>query len=376
LPRIQTRLADIGAHSAPARAASILAGLGFDAQAQQRACADFSGGWRMRVALASVLFAEPDLLLLDEPTNYLDLEGTLWLTDHLARYPRTVIVISHDRDLLDDAVDWIMHLEGGKLTLYRGGYTSFARQRAERMALDAKAAKKQELERKKLQAFIDRFRAKASKARQAQSRAKRLAKLEPIAAMANGEVRPIAFPAPAKALSPPIVAMERLAVGYEPGKPVLRRLSLRIDPDDRIALLGPNGNGKSTLAKLLAARLAPDSGTMTRAERIGGCVFRAASARRAGAGAERLRSRAGSDAGCARGEGEGRAAGGIGFSGAAADSPVATLSGGEKARLLLGLATHTGPHLMILDEPTNHLGHRQPRGAGRGDQRISRRPRS
>src|SRR6476646_411898 len=268
IAEIQTRLADIGAHAAPARAASILAGLGFAAAAQRRPCTDFSGGWRMRVALAAVLFAEPDLLLLDEPTNYLDLEGTLWLTDHLARYPRTVIVISHDRDLLDDAVDWIMHLEGGKLALYRGGYTSFARQRAERLALDAKAAKKQELERKKLQAFIDRFKAKASKARQAQSRVKKLAKLTPIAAIANDDVRPIAIPAPAKPLSPPIIALDRVSVGYEPGKPVLRRLTLRIATDDRIALLGPNGTGKSTLAKLLAGRLAPFDGAITRPERL------------------------------------------------------------------------------------------------------------
>ena len=354
IAEIQTRLADIGAHAAPARAAEILAGLGFDQAAQQRPCSDFSGGWRMRVALAAVLFAEPDLLLLDEPTNYLDLEGTLWLTDHLARYPRTVIVISHDRDLLDDAVDWIMHLEGGKLTLYRGGYTAFARQRAERMALDAKAAKKQELERKKLQAFIDRFKAKATKARQAQSRAKRLARLEPIVAMANDEVRPIVFPPPAKPLSPPIVALEKVAVGYEPGKPVLRRLSLRIDPDDRIALLGPNGNGKSTLAKLLAQRLAPDSGIVTRAERMDVAYFAQHQldelvpeqsvyqhVRRLMPEAPEAKVRA--------------RAGNIGFSGERADTPVENLSGGEKARLLLGLATFAGPHLVILDEPTNHL---------------------
>ena len=354
IAEIQTRLADIGAHAAPARAAAILAGLGFDAEAQKRPCTDFSGGWRMRVALAAVLFSEPDLLLLDEPTNYLDLEGTLWLTDHLARYPRTVIVISHDRDLLDDAVDWILHLDRGKLTLYRGGYTAFARQRAERQVLDAKHAKAQELERKKLQAFIDRFKAKATKARQAQSRAKRLAKLEPIVPVANDEVRPIVFPPPAKPLSPPIIALDKVSVGYEPGKPVLRRLSLRIDPDDRIALLGPNGNGKSTLAKLLAGRLAPFDGTITRPDRIEVAYFAQhqldelvpsdsvyGHVRRLmpDAPEAKVRARAGS----------------IGFSGAAADTPVSTLSGGEKARLLLGLATFAGPHLLILDEPTNHL---------------------
>jgi ATP-binding cassette, subfamily F, member 3 len=354
IAEIQTRLADIGAHAAPARAAAILAGLGFDAEAQKRPCTDFSGGWRMRVALAAVLFSEPDLLLLDEPTNYLDLEGTLWLTDHLARYPRTVIVISHDRDLLDDAVDWILHLEGGKLNLYRGGYTAFARQRAERMVLDAKHAKAQELERKKLQAFIDRFKAKATKARQAQSRAKRLAKLEPIVAVASDEVRPITFPPPPKPLSPPIIALDKVSVGYEPGKPVLRRLSLRIDNDDRIALLGPNGNGKSTLAKLLAGRLAPFDGSVTRPDRIEVAYFAQHQldelvpansvydhVRRLMPDAPEAKVRA--------------RAGAVGFSSAAADTPVATLSGGEKARLLLGLATFAGPHLVILDEPTNHL---------------------
>ena len=310
----------------------------------------------MRVALAAVLFAEPDLLLLDEPTNYLDLEGTLWLDDHLARYPRTVIVISHDRDLLDNAVDWILHLEGGKLTLYRGGYTSFARQRAERMALDAKHAKKQEAERKHLQAFVDRFKAKATKARQAQSRVKLLAKLEPIVAVASDEVRPITFPPPAKPLSPPIIALDKVSVGYEPGKPVLRRLSLRIDNDDRIALLGPNGNGKSTLAKLLAGapravrrqRHARRTASRSRISRsISSTSSMPANSvydhvRRLmpdAPGGEGARARRRASASPAR----------------RADTPVATLSGGEKARLLLGLATFAGPHLVILDEPTNHL---------------------
>jgi ATP-binding cassette, subfamily F, member 3 len=354
IAEIQTRLADIGAHAAPARAASILAGLGFDAAMQQRPCMDFSGGWRMRVALAAVLFSEPDLLLLDEPTNYLDLEGTLWLTDHLARYPRTVIVISHDRDLLDDAVDWILHIDAGKLVLYRGGYSAFVRQRAEKQALDAKAIKKQEAERKRLQAFIDRFKAKATKARQAQSRVKRLARMEPIAALVTEQVRPIAFPPPAKMFSPPIIALDKVSAGYAPARPVLRRLTLRVDTDDRIALLGANGNGKSTLAKLLAGRLAPESGTITRPERLDVAYFAQhqldelipeqsvyAHIRRLMPDAPEAKVRA--------------RAGGIGFSGEAADTPVASLSGGEKARLLIGLATFSGPHLVILDEPTNHL---------------------
>src|SRR5215204_5127259 len=260
IAEIQTRLADIGAHSAPARAAEILAGLGFSHAQQQLPCAEFSGGWRMRVALAATLFAAPDLLLLDEPTNYLDLEGTLWLEDHIARYPHTVIVISHDRDLLDNAVDSILHLEANKLSFYRGGYTAFERQRRERQTLDLKLAKRQELERKRLTTFVDRFRAKATKARQAQSRMKLLAKLEPVVAVVANEVLPINIPAPTKALSPPIIALEDVAVGYEPGKPVLQRLNLRIDDDDRIALLGANGNGKSTLVKLLSGRLAPLSG--------------------------------------------------------------------------------------------------------------------
>jgi ATP-binding cassette subfamily F protein 3 len=354
IAEIQTRLADIGAHAAPARAAGILAGLGFAHDDLERAVNEFSGGWRMRVALAAVLFAEPDLLLLDEPTNYLDLEGTLWLEDHLARYPRTVIVISHDRDLIDNAVDSILHLDGRRLTFYRGGYSAFERQRRERQALDQKLAKKQEAERKHILAFVERFRAKASKARQAQSRLKLLAKLEPPAALVADEVREIVIPDPERLLSPPIVAFDAVAAAYEPGRPVLRRVTLRIDNDDRIALLGANGNGKSTLTKLISGRLAPSEGRITRADRLAVAYFAqhqldeldpAASAYdhvRAlmrDAPEAKIRARAGA----------------IGFPGEAADTPVANLSGGEKSRLLLGLACFDAPHLVVLDEPTNHL---------------------
>ncbi len=353
IAEIQTRLADIGAHAAPARAAAILSGLGFSTADQQRPCTEFSGGWRMRVALAATLFSEPDLLLLDEPTNYLDLEGTLWLQEHLARYPHTLIVISHDRDLLDTAVDQILALDAKKLTLYRGGYSDFERQRHERMVLDQKAIKKQEAQRKHLQAFVDRFRAKASKARQAQSRLKMLARLQPIDALTIDDVREINIPAPDKLLSPPIIATNDVAVGYD-GRVVLSGLSLRIDNDDRIALLGSNGNGKSTLVKLLAGRLDPMHGSVTRASTLKVGYFAQHqldeldenespydAVRRLMPDQPEAKVRA--------------RVGAIGFSGLAGNTLIKSLSGGEKARLLLGLATFSAPHLVILDEPTNHL---------------------
>lgn len=350
---IETRLADIGAHAAPARAAAILHGLGFDAQAQARPVSSFSGGWRMRVALAAVLFAEPDLLLLDEPTNYLDLEGTLWLYDYLARYPHTAFVISHDRELLDEAVDHILHLDQRKLVLYRGTYSSFSRQRAEKLALEAKAKVKQEAEAKHLQAFVDRFRAKASKARQAQSRLKRLEKLQPIVTTRDEETVPFDLPSPERALSPPLVALDRASAGY--GETViLKRLDLTILPDDRIALLGANGNGKSTFCKLVGGRLPPLAGEIRASGKLevayfaqhqldelreADTAFGHVAERMKGSPEAKIRARA------AR----------MGFPGAKADTPVAKLSGGEKARLLLGLAAFDGPHLLILDEPTNHL---------------------
>jgi ATP-binding cassette subfamily F protein 3 len=354
IAEIQTRLVDIDAHSAPSRAAAILSGLGFSVADQARACSEFSGGWRMRVALAATLFAAPDLLLLDEPTNYLDLEGTLWLEDHLAHYPRTVIVISHDRDLLESSVDQILHLDRGKLTLYRGSYSSFEEQRAARELLDAKQVKRQEAERARLQAFVDRFKAKASKARQAQSRVKMLERMKPIAALVTSDVREISFPAPEKTLSPPIIAVDNVSVGYDPQNPVLNRVTLRIDNDDRIALLGANGNGKSTLVKLLAGRLAPFSGKVTRADKLSIAYFAQHQLDELNEDAstyDHVRKLMGDAP-----EAKVRArAGAIGFSGKAADTPAGKLSGGEKARLLLGLATFFGPNMIILDEPTNHL---------------------
>jgi ATP-binding cassette, subfamily F, member 3 len=350
---IHTRLADIDAHAAPARAAAILHGLGFDAEAQVRPCSDFSGGWRMRVALAAVLFMRPDLLLLDEPTNYLDLEGALWLQDYLKRYPHTVVVISHDRDFLDEVTDHTLHLEQRKLTLYRGNYTSFARQRAEKAEILEKAAEKQQAERKHLQAFIDRFKAKATKARQAQSRMKRLEKMEVIETMADDEAARLSLPSPEKPLAPPIIQLEKAAVGYGERK-VLQRLSLTISNDDRIGLLGSNGNGKSTLVKLLAGRLELMGGDMKRSAKLTTAYFaqhqldelpmnatpvQLVTRKMSGETEAKIRSRTAQ----------------LGFSFQKADTPVKNLSGGEKARLLLGLAAFDGPHLLILDEPTNHL---------------------
>jgi ATP-binding cassette subfamily F protein 3 len=350
---IQTRLADIDAHAAPARAARILAGLGFDEAAQRRPLSEFSGGWRMRVALAAVLFSQPDLLLLDEPTNYLDLEGTMWLIDYLKSYPATTIVISHDRDLLDEVANHILHLDRAKLTLWSGGYSSFERQRAEAMTLQGKAAKKQEERRKHLQSFVDRFRASATKATQAQSRLKMLAKMAPIAVAVDDSVLPFSWPAVGKKLASPLIALEGAAVGYD-GRAILSRLSLSLQADDRIGLIGANGNGKSTFAKLMGGRLELLSGKMVRAPKLeagffaqhqvddlesSGSAYTHIAAQMRGEPEAKIRARV------AR----------IGFSAARANTPVAELSGGEKARLLMGLATFEGPQLLILDEPTNHL---------------------
>lgn len=352
MAEIQTRLQDIDAWSAEGRAASILKGLGFTDEESRMPCSAFSGGWRMRVALAGVLFAQPDLLLLDEPTNYLDLEGALWLESYLARYPHTVLVISHDRGLLNRAVGHILHLEGRNLTLYTGGYDIFARTRAEARAVQTAAAKKQDLQRAHLQAFVDRFKAKASKAKQAQSRVKMLEKMTPIRMPEDAARTVFTFPAP-DGLSPPILALDDVAVGYD-GKPVLSRLSLRIDQDDRIALLGRNGEGKSTLSKLLAAKLQPINGRHTASSKLRVGYFAQHQVdelhldesplqhiQRARPETPQAKLRA--------------VLAGFGLMAEQAETEVARLSGGQKARLSLCLATLDAPHLLILDEPTNHL---------------------
>src|SRR6185503_13381660 len=267
IAEIEARLDEIGARSAPARAARILAGLGLDAGMQGRPLAELSGGWRMRVALAAVLFSEPDLLLLDEPTNHLDLEAALWLERFLRRYRHTFALVSHDRQLLNAATTATLHLENGKLTLYSGGFEKFLRARREAATRQAVLARRQRQERERLRGFIDRFRAKASKARQAQSRMKALARLEPVALIEDAPPPVLRLPQPPE-LSPPLVALERASVGYEAGRPVLSRLDLRLDPDDRIALLGANGNGKTTFARLLAGRLEPLSGRVTRSPKL------------------------------------------------------------------------------------------------------------
>ena len=352
IAEVQTRLADIDAWSAEARAGAILRGLGFDHADQQKPCSAYSGGWRMRVALAAVLFSAPDYLLLDEPTNYLDLEGALWLENYLSKYPHTVLIISHDRELLNRAVGAILHLENKKLTYYSGPYDQFARQRAEQRAVQAAQAKKQDLRRAHLQSFVDRFKAKASKAKQAQSRVKMLEKMQPITAPEDQARTVFSFPEPEE-LSPPIISTEGVSVGYG-DTVVLRNMDLRIDQDDRIALLGKNGEGKSTLAKLLSNRLKPMGGRMTTSNKLRVGFFAQHQVdelyidetpiqhlvrERPAEGQAKIRARLAS----------------FGLGADQAETPVGRLSGGQKARLSLLLATLPAPHLLILDEPTNHL---------------------
>ncbi|MVZ96477.1 ABC transporter ATP-binding protein [Sphingorhabdus sp. IMCC26285] len=353
MAEVHERLIAIDAYTAPARASRILVGLGFDEEMQGRPLDSFSGGWKMRVALASLLFSQPDLLLLDEPSNHLDLEATLWLENFLKGYPAMMVVISHERDLLNNVVDHILHLENGEVTLYAGGYDSFERQRAERAAQLAAAKAAQDAQRAKLQDYIARNSARASTAKQAQSRAKALARMQPVQAMVDDPTLSFDFPSPDE-LKPPLVTLDLASVGYSAGNPVLERLNLRIDPDDRIALLGRNGNGKTTLARLLAAQLTPMDGAMQSSGKMRVGYFTQYQVEELDGDDTPLehmtRQMKGATPGAVRAQ-----LGRFGFSGAKATTKVGKLSGGERARLALALITRDAPHMLILDEPTNHL---------------------
>jgi ATP-binding cassette subfamily F protein 3 len=350
---IWTRLIEIDADSAPARASEILAGLGFSHEDLSRPMAEFSGGWRMRVALAAALFAEADLMLLDEPTNYLDLEGALWLEARLKKYPHTAIIISHDRELLNNSVGYILHVREGKLDLYTGGYDSFEEQRAEKARLADAMRAKIEAKRAHMQSFVDRFRAKASKATQAQSRLKMLAKLPPVTMTLEERTAPFTIPSPPRPLAPPLVRLEGASVGYG-GPPILKNLNLRLDIDDRIGLLGVNGAGKSTFAKMIAGALDIEKGHLHRDRRIKVGWFHQHQIEALDPSDTPLEiiRREMPEASESRRRSK-LAQFGLGFD--KAETTVANLSGGERARLLLNLVAMTAPHLLILDEPTNHL---------------------
>jgi ATP-binding cassette subfamily F protein 3 len=352
LGEIHERLIAIDAHSAPSRAARILVGLGFDEEAQHRPLESFSGGWRMRVALAALLFSQPDLLLLDEPSNHLDLEAVLWLEDFLKSYPATILLVSHERDFLNNVVNHILHLSGGKLTLYPGGYDAFERQRAERQAQLASAKAKQQAQREHLQEYIAKNSARASTAKQAQSRQKALAKLQPIAELIDDPSLSFEFPNPDE-LRPPLITLDMASVGYG-DTPVLSRLNLRLDPDDRIALLGRNGNGKTTLARLLAAQLKPMDGAMNASGKMRVGYFTQYQVEELDRSETPLQHMTQLMKGAAQSAVRGQL-GRFGFSGPKATTEVGKLSGGERARLALALITRDAPHMLILDEPTNHL---------------------
>ena len=350
---IHERLNAIDAHGAPARASRTLAGLGFPEEAQHQPLDSFSGGWRMRVALAALLFSEPDLLLLDEPSNHLDLEAAVWLESFLKSYRGSLIVVSHERDLLNNVADYILHVERGGLTLYRGNYDSFTRQRSERAAQTEAMRSKQEAKAKKLQAYVDRWRYKAHTARQAQSRLKALAAMQPIAASVQDASVVFDFPSP-KELKPPLVVLDGVAVGYVPGAPVLSRLNLRIDPDDRVALVGRNGNGKTTLARLLAGQLGPEAGAIVASSKLRVGYFAQHQIEELVADETPLQHMQSLLPDASPGEVRGQL-GRFGFSGDKVNVAVRQLSGGERARLSLALITREAPHILILDEPTNHL---------------------
>ncbi|MBK17259.1 MAG: glycosyl transferase family 1 [Rhodospirillaceae bacterium] len=352
IAEIHTRLHEKEAHRANSRAARILAGLGFSENEMQQPCSSFSGGWRMRVALAGLLFTQPDLLLLDEPTNHLDLEACLWLEEYLRRYQGTILIVSHDRGLLNRVVNQILHLDNAQLKIYAGGYDRFEtnfRAQLERIAAERA---RQEAQRAHIQKFVDRFRYKATKARQAQSRLKMLEKMEPLPERGEDDSVAFAFPDPKK-LPPPLYSIDNASVGYD-GKAVLNRVSFRLDMDDRIALIGANGNGKSTLIKLLAGRLEALSGHLVKSNKLRIGYFAQHQTDELDLGATpliELSRKRPKDLDVKLRSHLGR----FGFSQERAETRIGDLSGGEKARLLFAIMSCDDPHILLLDEPTNHL---------------------
>ncbi len=350
---IYERLEQIGAYDAPARVATILSGLGFSEAAQNEPINSISGGWRARVALAAALFVEPNLLLLDEPTNHLDFEAMVWLENYLQKYKHTFIIISHDRDILNKTVTHILHLENLKLVNYTGNYDQFERRRAERMLGQQALHEKQQKQKAKMMEFVNRFKAKASKARQAQSRLKMIEKMDIVDAVMADRVTAFEFPQPEE-LKSPLITLEDVEAGYEPGRPILRKLNQRIDMDDRIALLGANGNGKSTLVKLISGRLAPQHGQLLKSGKLKIGYF--AQFQTDELDVNQTPFEVMRDVLKDKPQSKIRALlGNFGFDKHKADTKVGELSGGEKARLLFCLMSHDAPHIMLLDEPTNHL---------------------
>ena len=352
IAEIYARLSDINAYSAEARASSILNGLGFSKEDLIRPCSSFSGGWRMRVALASVLFSNPELLLLDEPTNYLDFEGSVWLENYLQKFKNTALIISHDRNLLNKSVTSILHLSQKKLIFYNGNYDFFDNERRVQLEQKISQKNKQDAQRAHLESFINRFKAKASKAKQAQSRIKILEKMKPIIIEENQKVPTFNFEKNTK-FAPPLITIEQASVGYN-NIPILKNINLSIDPDDRIALLGVNGEGKSTLSKLIAKKLNSMKGKLNYPKKLKIGYFaqhQLDELRSNETPFEHLYSKLDKEV-----PSKIRAKlGSVGFTQDTMDIEVKRLSGGQKARLLLLLVVIEKPDLLILDEPTNHL---------------------
>ncbi len=354
---IYERLNEIDAYSAPAKASRLLTGLGFKEEQLSEPFSSFSGGWRMRVALAAALFVEPEILLLDEPTNHLDLEAIMWLETYLMNYPHTLLIISHDREVLNKCIDHVIHVERQKIKMYTGNYDTFERELAEALGLQQKMFDKQQAERAHMQKFVDRFKAQASKARQAQSRIKALERMDIVDAVIAGRAIHFTFPSP-KEIASPMITIDNADIGYTLDKPILKKVYESIANDDRIALLGANGNGKSTLMKLIADKLSPLSGEVFRSSKLKIGYFSQHQTEELDVHSTPYKEMMSLMSKTVPNITEPKVRaklGAFGFSRALADNTIESLSGGEKARLLFAFMSFDAPHLLLLDEPTNHL---------------------